>query len=68
MTNSTIASHLRQLRLDRHLTQAFVAAKLGISINHLCNLEQGKRRWYADTMTDCERVLSENKPEETNHD
>lgn len=42
-TNSHLGARLRALRLDRHLTQAQLAARAGFSQAHIANLERGVR-------------------------
>ena len=39
---------LRAKRLSRGVKAGFIAAQMGISASHLCDLEHGRRRWNAE--------------------
>ena len=57
-TDKAIGRRLKRLRESRGVLQAFVADKLGVSKSHLCELENGKKRWFADLVTRYESLLS----------
>ena len=40
---SIFSSNIKRYRLSRNLSQATLAEELDISVNHLCNIENGKR-------------------------
>lgn len=43
-----VGAEMRERRKKAGLKLAWVAQKMGISVSHLCYLEQGKRRWSTD--------------------
>lgn len=55
--NKAIGARLRALRIKRGIRQNFVAAKIGISNNHLSELERGKKRWPAVMVGEYEKVI-----------
>ncbi len=56
-TDKTIGARLKKLRESKGIKQNFVAEKMGISNNFLCELESGKRRWYALMVTKYENIV-----------
>ncbi|HJS47661.1 MAG TPA: short-chain fatty acyl-CoA regulator family protein [Gemmatimonadales bacterium] len=50
MSQRTLGSRIRRLRLDRHLTQAALAERSGISASYLNLLEHGRRRISAELL------------------
>ena len=57
-SDKAIGSRMKKLREHRGVKQNFMAKKLGISPNYLCELEAGKRRWMASLLFQYEKLLS----------
>lgn len=55
--NKAIGARLKALRESRGIKQNFIAEKLGVSNNYLCELEAGKRRWFAALVYKYEKLL-----------
>lgn len=47
---SRISSKLKELRIERNLTQEFVAQKADVNTSHICNIENGRVKVSLSTL------------------